>query len=53
MPAMAENIESLRSRLPVPCLGVVPYLAEANLLETGPNKIAEYFDGDVCKSLFN
>ena len=31
MPALAENIESLRLRLPVPCLGVVPHLAEAGV----------------------
>jgi dethiobiotin synthetase len=26
MPALAENIESLRVRLPIPCLAVIPYL---------------------------
>ena len=77
MPALAENIESLRLRLPVPCLGVVPHLEEAgfdsamcaqtisdktnvdkaNFDKTDfdrnlSEKIAEYFSGDLCQSLF-
>jgi dethiobiotin synthetase len=39
MPALQENIESLRTRLPVPCLAVVPFLAD-----TSPEKVASYFD---------
>jgi dethiobiotin synthetase len=30
MPAQTENIESLQQRIPAPCLGVVPWLADAN-----------------------
>jgi dethiobiotin synthetase len=30
MPALAENIESLKQRIPAPCLGVVPLLADAS-----------------------
>lgn len=37
MPALAENIESLRSRLPVPCLAVVPFLKDVS-----PHALAEY-----------
>lgn len=39
MPALQENIDSLRARLPVPCLGVVPFLAEQS-----PDLVAHYFD---------
>jgi len=39
MSALQENIESLKMRLPVPCLGVVPFLADAS-----PFVLAEYFD---------
>ena len=38
MPALQENIESLRARLAAPCLGVVPFLNEHS-----PNKVANYF----------
>lgn len=39
MPAQQENIDSLRARLPVPCLGVVPFLADQS-----PSLVAAYFD---------
>lgn len=39
MPALQENIDSLRARLPIPCLGVVPFLAD-----TSPEQVASYFD---------
>lgn len=39
MPALLENIDSLRARLPAPCLGVVPFLTEIS-----PNMVANYFD---------
>jgi dethiobiotin synthetase len=39
MPALQENIDSLRARLPAPCLGVVPFLAEQL-----PDIVANYFD---------
>lgn len=39
MPALQENIDSLRARLPAPCLGVVPFLAEQS-----PDVVANYFD---------
>lgn len=39
MPVLHENIDSLRVRLPVPCLGVVPFLTDAS-----PDNIASYFD---------
>lgn len=38
MPALQENIESLRARLAAPCLGVVPFLTEHS-----PDKVANYF----------
>jgi len=39
MPALQANIDSLRARLPVPCLGVVPFLADPS-----PSLVASYFD---------
>jgi dethiobiotin synthetase len=39
MPALQENIDSLRARLPVPCLGVVPFLVDQS-----PSMVATYFD---------
>jgi dethiobiotin synthetase len=39
MPVLQENIDSLRARLPVPCLGVVPFLVEQS-----PSLVATYFD---------
>ena len=47
MPALAENIESLRFGLPISCLAVVPHLSEPS-----PEKIAEYFDVDALNKLF-
>lgn len=38
MPVLQENIDSLRTRLPIPCLGVVPFLDEVL-----PEKVASYF----------
>jgi dethiobiotin synthetase len=39
MPVLQENIDSLRARLPVPCLGVIPFLADQS-----PTVVATYFD---------
>ncbi|MES2822161.1 MAG: dethiobiotin synthase [Pseudomonadota bacterium] len=39
MPALHENIDSLRARLPIPCLATVPFL-----LEPSPATMASYFD---------
>lgn len=39
MPVLQENIDSLRARLPAPCLGVVPFLKEQS-----PDLVANYFD---------
>jgi dethiobiotin synthetase len=39
MPVLQENIDSLRARLPVPCLGVVPFLVDRS-----PSLVATYFD---------
>jgi dethiobiotin synthetase len=39
MSVLQENIDSLRSRLPVPCLGVIPFLADQS-----PAVVATYFD---------
>ncbi len=46
MPALQENIESLRARLPVPCLAVVPFLADQS-----PDVVATYFDDAVLQHL--
>lgn len=47
MPVLAENIDSLRVRLPVPCLGVVPHLAEPTA-----EQAAQAFDGMQLRQLF-
>lgn len=39
MPVLQDNIDSLRARLPVPCLGVVPFLVDQS-----PSLVATYFD---------
>lgn len=39
MPVLQENIDSLKARLPVPCLGVVPFLVEPS-----PAQVASYFE---------
>ncbi|HOY23386.1 MAG TPA: dethiobiotin synthase [Cellvibrio sp.] len=39
MPVLQENIDSLCARLPVPCLGVVPFLVDQS-----PSLVATYFD---------
>lgn len=46
MPVLHENIDSLRVRLPVPCLGVVPFLADVS-----PDNIASYFDAAALDHL--
>jgi dethiobiotin synthetase len=46
MPVLQENIDSLRARLPIPCLGVVPYLTDVS-----PDKVASYFDSAVLDHL--
>ena len=47
MPVLQENIDSLRARLPAPCLGVVPFLAEQL-----PDVVATYFDETELLKLF-
>lgn len=47
MPVLAENIDSLRARLPVPCLGVVPHL-----LEPSAELTAQAFDELQLRQLF-
>lgn len=46
MPVLQENIDSLRARLPVPCLGVVPFLVDQS-----PSLVATYFDDAVLQHL--
>lgn len=46
MPMLSENIDSLRVRLPVPCLGVVPHLAEPSA-----ELAAQAFDGSLLRQL--
>lgn len=46
MSVLQENIDSLRARLPIPCLGVIPYLTDAS-----PDKVASYFDPSVLDHL--
>jgi dethiobiotin synthetase len=47
MPVLQENIDSLRTRLPIPCLGVVPFLAEQS-----PEVVANYFDEAEVQKIF-
>jgi len=47
MPMLAENIDSLRVRLPVPCLGVVPHLVEPSA-----ELAAQAFDEMQLRRLF-
>jgi dethiobiotin synthetase len=47
MPALQENIETLRIRLPAPCLGVVPFLNECK-----PDAVAQYLDDAEINGLF-
>lgn len=47
MPVLTENIESLRTRLPVPCLGVVPFIKEPT-----PEQVAEIFDVSQLEKIF-
>jgi len=46
MPVLQENIASLRQRLPIPCLAVVPFLSEA-----APDVVARYFASAELNSL--
>lgn len=47
MPVLQENIDSLRARLPIPCLGVVPFLTEQS-----PEIVATYFDEVEVQKIF-
>ncbi|RYY03849.1 MAG: dethiobiotin synthase [Gammaproteobacteria bacterium] len=47
MPVLQENIDSLRARLPIPCLGVVPFLADQS-----PAVVANYFDETEVQKIF-
>ncbi len=46
MAALQESIDSLRTRMPIPCLGVVPFLKNIS-----PEKVAAYFDDAVLDHL--
>jgi dethiobiotin synthetase len=37
MPALEENLDTLRARLPAPCLGVVPFLGPGLIEEDVEN----------------
>ena len=47
MPVLQENIDSLRARLPIPCLGVVPFLTDQS-----PAVVANYFDETEVQKIF-
>jgi len=47
MQVLQENIESLRARLPAPCLGVVPFLNDCK-----PDSVAQYFDDAEMSKFF-
>ena len=42
MPVLQENIDSLRARIPAPCLGVVPWLSAPT-----PEQVADVVDQAV------
>jgi len=46
MPVLQENIESLRARLPIPCLAVVPYLQVQS-----PEQVASYIDAQQWQQI--
>lgn len=46
MPVLQENIESLKMRLPIPCLGIIPFLADVS-----PDTVATYFDAAELENL--
>lgn len=46
MPVLQENIESLKMRLPIPCLGIIPFLADVS-----PDAVATYFDAAELENL--
>jgi dethiobiotin synthetase len=48
MPVLQENIHSLAARIPAPCLGVIPYLENAN-----PDAVASALHPDCLMQLFN
>ena len=48
MPSLQENINSLRARLPAPCLAVVPLLVEPS-----PTVMATHFDAIALEKLFS
>jgi dethiobiotin synthetase len=47
MPVLQENIHSLAARIPAPCLGVVPWLDNAE-----PASVANAFDPELLAHLF-
>lgn len=47
MPVLEENIQSLMTRIPAPCLGVVPWLDQAQ-----PEKVATALHREVLRQLF-
>lgn len=46
MPVLQENIESLKMRLPIPCLGIIPFLVDVS-----PDTVATYFDAAELENL--
>lgn len=46
MPALPENIDSLRARIPAPCLGVVPWLVSPT-----PAQVADVIDHPVFEAM--
>lgn len=46
MPVLQENIESLKMRLPIPCLGIIPFLVDVS-----PDTVATYFDTAELENL--
>lgn len=47
MPALHENIHSLSARIPAPCLGVIPWLANIS-----PDSVAQALESDLLAPLF-
>ena len=46
MPVLQENIDSLKARLPIPCLGVVPFLSDVS-----PEQVGSYFTQEALDHL--
>ena len=48
MPVLQENIDSLQSRIPAPCLGIIPFLNDVS-----PDAVATYLNAMELEKLLS